>query len=375
MTPIAYLLAGTLALAAGLLAPIPAGADDQAPEIADLGPFSFDGGGQLDNLKMSFATHGTLNAAKDNAILVMHGYGGNRHMADHLIGPGKAFDTERFFVVTPDTLGATQTGFPHSSSPTESGLKMAFPEYSYRDMVRAARKLIREHFGIEALFAVAGISMGGEKVFHYALLPDARMKALVPIVGSASLWTSEAIFTFEQYFDILTHCAGWDGGAYEKNPQACAGSALGSLVYSYYSREWWNDRIEDLQDYRAWEEKWGAGYLDVQDARDLYFLGRAAGKTTVAQTPGYDESLKKALGAIEQPLLYAVNRQDQFLPPRDVEKEAALLPKARVAWIDSPAGHFMCCGDDPHATWMLNAVIGDFLAEVRDGTAAEAGQD
>ena len=68
----------------------------------------------------------------------MHGFGGNHHLFDHLIGPGRPLDTDKYFIICPDALGATQTTFEHSTSPTNSGLKMKFPSYNRRDMVKAA---------------------------------------------------------------------------------------------------------------------------------------------------------------------------------------------------------------------------------------------
>jgi homoserine O-acetyltransferase len=128
-------------------------------QIAELGELVLENGEVIKNLRMSYVTHGTLNAAKDNAILFMHGFSGNHHMADYLIGPGKPLDTEHHFIISSDSLGNTQTGFEHSTSPTSSGLKMAFPEYNRRDMVNAEYKLITEGLGLMQLLAAMGISM------------------------------------------------------------------------------------------------------------------------------------------------------------------------------------------------------------------------
>jgi homoserine O-acetyltransferase/O-succinyltransferase len=112
---------------------------DQAPhQIAQLGEFKLEGGGVLEDLKMSFVTHGKLNAAKDNAILFQHGFALNHHQFDHMIGPGRPLDTDKYFIICPDALGETQTRFEHSSSPTNSGLKMKFPFYNGRDKVKAS---------------------------------------------------------------------------------------------------------------------------------------------------------------------------------------------------------------------------------------------
>ncbi len=109
--------------------------DQPLHQFADLGEFSFEGGGSIPNLRMSYVTHCTLNAAKDNAILFMHGFGLNHHQADHLIGPELPLDTNKYFAICTDQLGSTQTTFEHSTSPTHSGLKMKFPNYSGRDRV------------------------------------------------------------------------------------------------------------------------------------------------------------------------------------------------------------------------------------------------
>ena len=89
---------------------------DQPPhQIAHLGDLQLEGGGVLTNFKMSYVTHGQLNAAKDNAILFMHGFGANHHNLDHLIGPGRPLDTDKYFIICSDALGSTQTRFDHST--------------------------------------------------------------------------------------------------------------------------------------------------------------------------------------------------------------------------------------------------------------------
>jgi len=92
-------------------------------QMAYLGDLQLEDGGVIKNFRMSYVTHGALNAAKDNAILFMHGFGANHHAADHLIGPGKPLDTDKYFIICTDELGNTQTGFEHSTSPTNSGLR------------------------------------------------------------------------------------------------------------------------------------------------------------------------------------------------------------------------------------------------------------
>ena len=77
----------------------------------------------------------------------MHGFGLNHHSADHLIGPGRPLDTDKYFIICSDELGNTQTPFEHSTSPTNSGLKMNFPVYNLRDLVKAEYLLVTRGAG------------------------------------------------------------------------------------------------------------------------------------------------------------------------------------------------------------------------------------
>ena len=141
-------------------------------------------------------THGKLNAAKDNAILFMHGFGLNHHQADHLIGPGQPLDTDKYFIICTDQLGSTQTTFEHSTSPTNSGLKMNFPFYNGRDRIKAEYKLLTEALGIQHVLAVSGISSGGIHSLQFAVSYPEFMDGIFPIVGGAQL-TTQALWALD----------------------------------------------------------------------------------------------------------------------------------------------------------------------------------
>jgi homoserine O-acetyltransferase len=158
--------------------------------MAYLGDFSLERGGVIENLKMTYVTHGELNAAKDNAILFMHNFGMNHHQVDHLIGPGRPLDTDKYFVICPDYLGSTQTTFEHSTSATNSGLKMKFPFYNGRDVVRANYKLIKEVLGINRLFAATGIGRGASLSMQLAVSYPDFVDGLVLISGGARWGTT-----------------------------------------------------------------------------------------------------------------------------------------------------------------------------------------
>jgi len=350
-----------------LFSPLPAWGHwpDQAPhQIANLGEFQFEGGGVIPNLKISYVTHGKLNAAKDNAILFQHGFAANHHLIDHMIGPGRPLDTDKYFIICSDALGATQTTFEHSSSPTSSGLKMAFPFYNGRDMIRAQHKLITEALGISHLLAVTGISSGANDSVQFAVSYPDFMDGILPIVGGTP-FTTQGRLIISWMVSIIESCKGWDGGNYEVNPKGCAANALTVLMPYFYTRDWWETDVDTPEAFTKWRDTWGDYYLDVQDARDLYYREVAAGRGWVGDTPGFNGDLSAALRSIKAKAVFILNPQDQFLPPQHVDAYVKLIQNARVVWVDSPAGHIICCNADPNATRRMGDAIREFLRELR----------
>jgi homoserine O-acetyltransferase len=336
---------------------------DQPPhQIADLGDLQLEGGGVIHNLKMSYVTHGKLNAAKDNAILFMHGWGLNHHQMDHLIGPGKAFDTEKYFIICSDELGNSQTTFEHSTSPTNSGLKMKFPQYNGRDKIKAEYKLVTEGLGIPHLLAVSGYSSGAGDAVQFAVSYPNFMDGIFPAGGGAVEGT-QGFFYGALYMSILESCKTWDGGNYDKNPTLCASNALSTFIPYFYTRDWWDQYIDTPEAYAKWRNQWGEYYLDIQDARDLYYRMMAAG-SGVGDTPGFQGDTNAALASIKARTLFIYNPRDQFYLPHHIETQVKAIPNASAAAIDSIAGHLICCNADPQATWTLSETIRTFLEQL-----------
>jgi homoserine O-acetyltransferase len=337
---------------------------DQAPHrIAQLGDFQLEGGGVIKNLKMPYVTHGTLNAARDNAILFMHGFGLNHHQIDHLIGPGRPLDTDTYFIICPDALGHTQTTFEHSTSPTNSGLKMSFPPYNGRDMVKAQYRLVKEELRIPHLLAVTGISSGADHSVQLAVSYPDFVDGIFPLVGGA-LWGTQGFFYGSLLRSIIESCAGWSGGNYDENPRGCAANALSVLIPYFYTREWWDQYIDTPEAYQKWRNTWGDYYLDIQDARDLYYRAGAWGRGWVGDTPGFNSNVNAALASIKAKTLFIYNPRDQFYLPHHIESQVKAIPNARAVSIDSVAGHLIVGNADPQATWVMGEAIRGFLQEL-----------
>jgi homoserine O-acetyltransferase len=158
------------------------------------GAFALDCGQTLDAVAVAYQTYGTLNAARSNAILVCHALTGDQYLIgphpitgrpgwwEAVIGPGRAIDPARFFVVCANVLGSCiGSSGPRSIRP-ETGEPWGtdFPPVTIRDMVRAQKRLV-EHLGIERLFAVVGGSMGGMQVLEWASTYPEAVFAAVPI--------------------------------------------------------------------------------------------------------------------------------------------------------------------------------------------------
>jgi homoserine O-acetyltransferase len=162
-------------------------------------PFQLDSGATLGPVTLVYETYGRLNADRTNAILITHALSGSAHAAgyhqpgeakagwwDDCVGPGKAFDTNKFFVICSNVLGGCygSTGPSDPDPATAKPYGMHFPVVTIGDMVRVQVRLI-DHLGIDSLLCVAGGSMGGMQALEWATHYPHRLKAAIPIATTA----------------------------------------------------------------------------------------------------------------------------------------------------------------------------------------------
>ncbi len=214
-------------------------------------PLRLELGGQLPSITVAYETYGQLNPARDNAILIGHALSGDSHVARHddddspgwwevIVGPGKAIDTDRYFVICSNILGGCRgTTGPNSLNPaTGRPYGAGFPEITLGDMVEAQRRLI-DHLGIDVLHAAVGGSLGGHQALTWAVRYPNRVKATALIATSPRL-TSQALA-----FDIvgrnaITRDPHFHGGQYYDQPSKPGdGLALARMLghITYLSRE------------------------------------------------------------------------------------------------------------------------------------------
>jgi homoserine O-acetyltransferase len=194
---------------------------------------SLDCGAILAPVDVAYETYGELNESRSNAILVLHAFTGDAHAAgisheggkpgwwDNMIGPGKAFDTNKYFVICSNVLGGCRgTTGPASVNPeTGCPFAMSFPVITIGDMVRLQAKLI-DHLGIRRLLAVAGGSMGGMQVLEWAVSYPDRVLAAIPIASTSRHSAQQIAFNEVGRQAIMADPDWCDGNYYGHKPPA-----------------------------------------------------------------------------------------------------------------------------------------------------------
>jgi homoserine O-acetyltransferase/O-succinyltransferase len=189
-------------------------------------PLRLDAGVDLSPFQIAYQTYGTLNAARTNAVLICHALTMDQHVAnvhpvtgkpgwgETVVGPGRPIDTERYFVICPNVVGACMgTTGPSSLNPaTGEPWGLSFPVITIRDMVRAQAMLL-DHLGIESLFAVTGGSMGGMQVLQWAASYPERVFAALPIAAGAR-HSAQNIAFHEVGRQAVMADPDWRGGRY-----------------------------------------------------------------------------------------------------------------------------------------------------------------
>ena len=140
---------------------------DEDQKIYDLNDFTLESGATLPAAKLSYTVHGSMNTEGNNAILVPSFYLGDHHGYDFLIGPGKALDPEKYFIIATDMFQNGLSSSPSNTPPPFDGAN--FPKISIRDNVTAQLQLLTAELGVSHLRAVIGFSMGAQQALQWAV--------------------------------------------------------------------------------------------------------------------------------------------------------------------------------------------------------------
>ena len=256
-----------------------------------------DCGVALAHVECAYETYGTLSPARDNAILVLHAFSGDAHAAGeggwwtNMIGPGKAFDTDRYFVICSNVLGGCRgTTGPGSINP-ETGCPwaMTFPAISVSDMVRL-QKLLIDYLEIPKLLSVSGGSMGGMQALEWAVAYPDRVASAIPIATTARHSAQQIAFN-EVGRQAITSDPDWNGGNYYGGKPPATGLALARMVghITYMSdqsmREKFgrNRRSPDQFEVESYLTYRGYKFVDRFDANSYLYITNAMDEFDLTQ--------------------------------------------------------------------------------------------
>ncbi|MCS5488735.1 homoserine O-acetyltransferase [Curtobacterium flaccumfaciens pv. beticola] len=327
-------------------------------------------GGRLPSVRVAYETWGTPNAARDNAVLVFHALTGDSHVAGppgpghrtagwwgDVVGPGRAIDTDRWFVVAPNMLGGCQgTTGPSSVAPDGREWGGRFPFVTVRDQV-AVQARLADRLGIERFAAVVGGSMGGMHALEFAIAHPERVERLALLATTAQTTADQIAANSLQRTAIQMDPAFADGDYHDADPGEgphrglALARRMALMTYrapdelnGRFARSWQSDvsplgddgrfSVESYLDFHGnkFTRRFdAASYVTLTHAMDSHDVG--AGRGGVAA----------ALGTVRARTLVVGVSSDRLFPVEDQHRIAAGVPDAldgdQAAVIESEFGH------------------------------------
>ena len=334
---------------------------DRPHEVAALGDLTLESGESIADYRQSYVTHGTLAADRSNVVLVCPALTATHHRLDFLIGPGKALDPSRWFIVAADPIG---NGLSTSPSNSRHQPAMRFPPFVLRDMIEAQWRLLTEHLGIDRVHAIVGASMGGMQALQWAVghprFMD-RIVAMTPMARTAP-W---AVLVTDAARRCLMADPAWTGDGFDGVPER-GWAAYSGLMNTLAMRT--PAAVDAMDGGLEAIHAFAARLADVQrangfDAHDYLYQSRAYEAHDVGTTAPFSGDTDAALRSIEARTLILAPPDDLFNPSSAARWAAAAIRGARFVEIPSSMGHLAASSTRPDDAVFLNTAIAVFLAE------------
>lgn len=342
-------------------------------------PLPLDCGRTLDQVRIAYETYGRLAPAKDNVVLVCHALSGDAHAAgwsddpeapsavdgfgaddrgikpkgglgwwDGMIGPGKAFDTDRYFVVCTNLIGSCRGSTGPSSINPETGKRygLDFPVITVGDMVRAEKRAL-EVLGIDSILAVGGGSLGGMRALEWTVAYPKSVRSCISIASTAHLGSQGVAWNAIARNAIMADPDWQDGYYYGTGRSPTAGIGVARMVghITYLSaesmREKFGRRLQDRERYsftltepdfavESYLRHQADGFAGRFDANSYLYISRALTYFDLARDHG-GGSLSQALADVSANYLLLSFSSDWLYPPRDsYELESALRASGKA---------------------------------------------
>jgi len=360
-------------------------------------------GQKLGPITLAYETYGQLAPQRDNAILIVHALSGDAHAAgwhspddkkpgwwDIVIGPGKAFDTTRYFVICANVIGGCKgsTG-PSSINPaTGRPWGLVFPMVTISDMVRTQKALL-EHLGVRRLLSISGGSMGGSQVLEWAVRYPDCVASAIPIATSARL-SAQGIALNEVGRQAIMADPNWAGGDYYGKGIPAAGLAIARMIghITYLSDQQmhakFGRRLQDrkslgydfqtdfqVESYLRYQ---GDSFVRRFDANSYLYISKAM---DYFDLPARYGSLVQAFEGVKAAFLVISIASDWLYPTyqsKEIVKalKANLVPTTFVE-LDSPYGHDAFLLPNPQLSEVLSGFLSNVLRRLREGGQGRAG--
>ena len=329
---------------------------DPPHQLYQMGDLTLESGKVMKDFAISYVTHGTLNAKKSNGILMVTALSGNHHRLDFLIGPGRALDTNKYFIVATDAIS---NGLTTSPSNSKAQPRMQFPRFVMRDMVQSQYRLLKDKLGIDHVVAVIGPSMGGMQALQWGVSYPDFMDTLVALVPLARTPAWSVVVVDASRKAIMLDPA-WKGGEYTTPP--AEGIRLWRDIVGFAAArtpELYRYQFPQPLDVLPWLKAQEDSQLALFDANDYIYQTWAYETHDVSTTPGMNGDYVKALRAIKAKTLIMTGTKDLLNPEWEALEAARYIRDVRTVPInpDSVTGHFAAGGFIPADVEQINMEV------------------
>lgn len=327
--------------------------------------FRTESGVVLPRARIVYGTYGHLNAAHDNAVLLPSHYMATHHGYEWLIGPGRALDTTKLFLVATELFGNGHSSSPSNTPEPYHGPR--FPVTTIRDNVEAVHRLLTQDLGIAHLRAIIGFSMGAQQAFQWAVSYPDFADRIVATSGTAKTY-DHGVVRLEGQIAAIEADPTFNHGDYAAEPEAGL-SAFGMVWAGWlFSQEWWHRELWKAQvpagtTLDKYLDRFRHDFIPGGDANDIILQARTWEQHDVGRTPGFDGDVERALRSIRVPFLYMPSESDLYFPITDARYEQQFIPKVQFTPIPSIWGHPAGAGADSTDRAFLNTTIGKFLGQ------------
>jgi homoserine O-acetyltransferase len=287
----------------------------------------------------------------------------NLHGYEWLIGPGRALDPAREFLIATELFGNGRSSSPSNTPEPLHGPR--FPVMTIRDNVEAVHRLLTEELKVTHLSAIIGFSMGAQQAFQWAVSYPEFAGRVVATSGTAKTYP-HGFVRLEGQIAAITADAAFQGGDYTAPPTKGL-EAFGTVWAAWlFSQEWWRRELwrTNTQPGTTFEQvltRYRTRFIPGADANDLILQMRTWERHDVGTTPGFNGDVERALRSIKVPLLYMPSETDLYFPIGDARYEAAMIPGVSLVPIPSLWGHTAGAASNPADAKFLNEKISAFL--------------